>query len=211
MSLLLRRPRVARSEGNTSVATNARPLPTTAQILRHGDHGLGVLEGGHGSFIVVRGRCYTLRTDLSAEETDRAVRARSAAITRFLPDRRLTVRRPQTMLQLVPALEQAFADSATLGAFRIDAWFSYVRVQADRLGTDLIGIGAEDESQSHEFSDIMGTIVGFRNVDVEGDGGISRRLHFVDERRQLGGRVVDFEVFRAHVELARVTPVQTRR
>jgi len=211
MSLLLRRPRAVRSAGNRSVATTAHPLPTTAQILRHGDHGLGVLEGGRGSFIVVRGRCYTLRTDLSAEETDRAVRASSAAITRFRPDRRLTVRRPQTMVQLFPALEQAFADSAALGAFRIDAWFSYVRVQADRLGTESIGIAADDESQSQEFSDIMGTIVGFRNVGVEGDGGISLRLHFIDEHRQLGGRVVDFEVFRAHVELARVTPVQTRR
>ncbi|MET4584106.1 hypothetical protein ABIE21_003644 [Conyzicola nivalis] len=64
--------------------------------------------------------------------------------------------------------------------------------------------------QTRQFSDIMGTIVGFPNVDVEGDGSNALRLHFVDERRQSGGRVLDFEVLHGRAELAGITQVQAR-
>jgi len=173
--------------------------PTTAQILRHGDHGLGELDDGHGDFVVVRGRCFTLASDASAVQTDRRTRATSAAVTRFRPEHRMTVRRPHSLAQLLPHIELALADNAAVAALRIDGWFSFVRVQ-------VAGV-----APSHEFSDVMGTIVGFRNADVGADdSNRALRLHFIDERRQIGGRVADFELLRAHAELARVAPVSPR-
>lgn len=88
----------------------AAARPTAGRILRHGDHGLGVLDGDRGDVVVVRGRCFTLRPDFSAEA----------------------------------------------GALRIDGWFSFVR---------LTGSHAE----VREVSDVVGTIVGFRNVAVDAD------------------------------------------
>lgn len=88
----------------------AAARPTAGRILRHGDHGLGVLDGDRGDVVVVRGRCFTLRPDFSAEA----------------------------------------------GALRIDGWFSFVR---------LTGSHAE----VREVSDVVGTIVGFRDVAVDAD------------------------------------------
>ena len=126
----------------------AAARPTAGRILRHGDHGLGVLDGDRGDVVVVRGRCFTLRPDFSAEA----------------------------------------------GALRIDGWFSFVR---------LTGSHAE----VREVSDVVGTIVGFRNVAVDVDRPEPLRLHFIDGRRLAGGRVADCEVLRARVELATITPV----
>jgi len=171
----------------------AAARPTAGRILRYGDHGLGLLDGDRGDFVVVRGRCFTLRPDFSAEATDRRSRAVSAAITRFRPDRRMTVRRPQPLSQLAARVDQAFGD-AEAGALRIDGWFSFVR---------LTGAHAE----VREVSDVVGTIVGFRNVAVDVDRPEPLRLHFIDGRRLAGGRVADCEVLRARVELATITPV----
>jgi len=210
MTLLLRRPHAVPSPEVVPAAASAHPGPTTAQILRHGDHGIGVLEDGHGQFIIVRGRCHTLQADFSVEEAGRRIRARSAAVTRFRPEQRLAFRQPHTMSQLIPQLELAIADCDALGAFRIDAWFSFVRLQAGNGGSESARNPVGATSQEQEFSDILGTIVGFRNVHVDDDGSNALRLNFVDERRQIGGRIVDFEVLHGHAELAGVTQVQAR-
>jgi alpha-acetolactate decarboxylase len=137
--------------------------------------------------------------DDGAHTAARRTGATSAAVTRFRPEHRMTVRRPHSLAQLLPHIELALADDAAVAALRIDGWFSFVRVQV---------AGA---APSHEFSDVMGTIVGFRNADVGADdSNRALRLHFIDERRQIGGRVADFEVLRAHAELARVAPVSPR-
>ena len=104
-------------------ATAARP--TAGRILRHGDHGLGVLDGDRGDFVVVRGRCFTLRPDFSAEA----------------------------------------------GALRIDGWFSFVR---------LTGSHAE----VREVSDVVGTIVGFRDAPSTPTGRSRRRRTHRATRRQ---------------------------
>lgn len=169
---------------------------SVAQILRHGDHGLGELDDGGGDFVVVRGHCFALRPDSSAVQADRRARATVAAVTRFRPDHRIAVRRPHSLTQLLPRIEIALADDEAAAAVRIDGWFSFVRVHAE---------------PPREFSDVVGTIVGLRNADVDADassGGL--RLHFIDETRQVGGRVADFEVLRAQAELARVAPVAPR-
>jgi alpha-acetolactate decarboxylase len=208
MTLLLKGPRVGHSPRVVPAVQSVRPQPTAAQILRHGDHGLGVLEG-YGSFVIVRGRCYTLLPDFSVEETVRRTRARSAAVTRFRPEQLLAFRRPQTMSQLIPQLEFG-ADRHALGAFRIDAWFSFVRLQGSDGGSGTARKPVDSDPQVREFSDVMGTIVGFRNVDADGDGPNAARLNFVDKRRQFGGRVVDFEVLQARAELAPLTLAQPR-
>ena len=185
-------PGVAGVGGGAVAATR----PTAAQILRHGDHGLGALDSGLGDFVVLRGRCFTLRADFTAEATDRRARAASAAITRFRPEHRMAVRRPQPLAEVAARIDQAFGDDGP-GAFRIDAWFSYVR---------LLGPNAE----VLEVSDVVGSIVGFRNVAVEADRPDPMRLHFLDGRCLVGGRVADCEVLRARVELATITPVGPR-
>ena len=209
MTLLLKRSPVGHSPRVVPAVQTVGPQPTTAQILRHGDHGLGVLEDC-GSFVIVRGRCYTLLSDFSVEETGRRTRACSAAVTRFRPEQLLAFRRPQTMSQLIPQLEFGPDDCDALGAFRIDAWFSFVRLQASNGGSGTARKPVDSDPQVREFSDIMGTIVGFRNVDADGDGPNASRLNFVDKRRQLGGRVVDFEVLQGRAELAPLTLAQPR-
>jgi acetolactate decarboxylase len=168
-------------------------LPSLAQVLRRGDHGMGVLDTGHAEFVVVRGRCFTLHHDFSVTETAKRERAHSAAITRFDPEIRISFRRPVLSRDLLPQFETTITDSPGGFAVRIDGWFSFVRIRNN---------GATMPTM-REVSDVTGTIIGFSHVDLDVPiAPADLRLYFVDESRRVGGRVVDFEVLRAIADLA---------
>jgi acetolactate decarboxylase len=176
--------------------------PTPAQVLRRGDHGVGVLADGEGEFIVVGGRCFTLRPDGSVAATRARSRAYSAAVTRLQPDYNLTVRRPRSLSGLLADLDREIPEVNAVAAIRIDAWFSFVSLTASDRGP----------GREWELSDVVGTVVGFRNVIVDPEvrqDDDDPHLHFVDDQRSRGGHLVDFEILRARVLVGVVTKVRS--
>ena len=184
-------------------------MPTLGKVLRQGDHGIGVLEEGQNGFAVVRGRGYTFAPDFSAMEVSKWKTAQSAAITRFHPEIRIQLSKPQYSWHLLPQLERVFGASLGQGAFRIDGWFSSVRVRSEgSVRPENSADTVDAETLCCEFSDAMGTIVGFTNVEPHRDATAhDHRLYFVDAQRRFGGRVMDFEVLRARAELSPIRRV----
>jgi acetolactate decarboxylase len=201
MTLSLRRSREpACPQATGANRDGAAPrLPSLAQVLRRGDHGMGVLDTGRAEFMIVRGRCFTLEHDFSVTETATRARAHSAAVTRFDPEARISFRRPVLSRDLLPQLEATVTNSPGGVAVRIDGWFSFVRIRHNGAMMPII----------REVSDVTGTIIGFSRVDMDvPPAPADLRLYFVDESRRVGGRVVDFEVLQAVADLASL--VRTR-
>ena len=67
---------------------------TIAEILRHGDFGLGTFNHLDGEMVILDGICYHLRADGSATVADDADRTPFAAVTRFKTDHTLVGHRP---------------------------------------------------------------------------------------------------------------------
>jgi acetolactate decarboxylase len=184
-----------------------RPVkgPTAAQILRRGDHGVGVLGDGESEFIVVGGRCFTLHPDGTVAATGARARAHSAAVTRFRPEYDLLIRSPRSFLELLLEIDRQLPRTDAIAAVRIDAWFSFVRLISGGSTTHPHAHhGAHPDqgpARERELSDVVGTVAGFRNVALEPDGppGGNDHFHFVDDQRSRGGHVVDLEVLRARV------------
>src|SRR5258708_21827577 len=67
---------------------------TIAEILHHGDFGLGTFNHLDGEMVILDGICYHLRADGSATVADDADRTPFAAVTRFTTDHILVLTDP---------------------------------------------------------------------------------------------------------------------
>jgi acetolactate decarboxylase len=179
---------------------------TVAELLRHGDFGLGTFNDLDGEMLILDGNCYRLRADGSATPARSDDLTPFATITHFHADHSFEVHNTPTGRQTLTSLIDAALESPTsIHAIRINGQFTTMRTSAvmEQHGpypplTEAIGDLAEATSMA-----VSGTLAGFRmpyyqqGVSVAG-----YYLLFLDETRQHGGHALDYEVLDAAVEIS---------
>ncbi|KAK3485503.1 alpha-acetolactate decarboxylase [Neurospora hispaniola] len=177
------------------VATHGTPI---SRILDHGDHGLGTFKSMNGEMIVLDGVCYQMKSDGTIEHihTPSEVITPFATVTRFNPNvsTRATISNkkdlPALLLKLYPQSKNHFL------AIRMDGTFKRIKVRT--AGGQCFAregmLAVAGRQTTNTFEAVKGTIIGFRcpayvmGLNVAGD-----HLHFIDEERQKGGHILEFE------------------
>jgi acetolactate decarboxylase len=163
---------------------------TFAELARHGDLGLGTLNGLDGEMIAVDGSFYRADLDGRIHPIDAAARTPFAVVVPFRPDVDVELRGPLShdeMLRLMDA-------GAPACAVRLDGRFDPVRARSVPRQTPPYRPLAEvaAEQRVFELEDVTGTIVGFRFPDyAEGVEVTGHHLHFVTHDRTRGGHVLE--------------------
>jgi len=170
---------------------------TIAEILRHGDFGLGTFNHLDGEMVILDGICYHLRADGSATVADDADRTPFAAVARFKTDHTLVFTDPTNRADTVARIDSLIGSPNLMYAIRISGQFSEMSTRTvmaqSRPYPPLIKV-TEGQAESRR-TDVTGTLAGFRLPDY--DQGISvagYHLHFLDEDRSRGGHAMDFRV-----------------
>lgn len=184
---------------------------TVAQLLEHGDFGLGTFNHLDGEMVVVDGVCYHLRDDGSVTIAAGTDRTPFAAVTRFHATTSITISEPCTLAALTGRVDAAVRSANVPLAVRIDGTFSTIRTRT--VGEQhepyppLVEAAAGEAVNT--LHDATGTVAGFRTPQFEQAIAVAGyHLHFVDDARRHGGHVLDLEVWSAQVRISPVTEMR---
>ncbi|WP_111766807.1 acetolactate decarboxylase [Nakamurella deserti] len=177
---------------------------TVAELLRHGDFGLGTFNALDGEMVVLDGVCHQLRG--SGEATVAAPDARTpfAVLTRFQPHVTTALPPDRTREQVVEIIHDLVRSENYCYAIRITGDFSWVRTRtAARQTRPYPPLTAATRGEPVvTFTDVSGVVAGFRTPLYEqGIGVPGGHVHFLDAARAKGGHVLDYLLARGTLEI----------
>ncbi|WP_082959783.1 MULTISPECIES: acetolactate decarboxylase [unclassified Mycobacterium] len=178
---------------------------TVAEILRHGDFGLGTFNGLDGEMVVLDGVCYRLRADGTATRAAQDDRSPFAAITRFHKDFDITITERTSRREVTKAIDARIESANLIYGIKITGHFDELHtrtVMAQQRPYPPLTEATEDQAET-VFTDVSGTVVGFRTPDFEqGISVAGYHLHFLNRERTGGGHILDFTLARGDVAVS---------
>jgi acetolactate decarboxylase len=178
---------------------------TVADILRHGDFGLGTFNHLDGEMVILDGICYRLRADGTASRAASTDRTPFAAITRFQSDFEIPIHTRTGRAEVTGAIDRQIQSANLIYAIRITGHFAELHtrtVMAQKPPYPPLTQATEDQAEA-VFTDASGTVVGFRTPDFEqGISVAGYHLHFLNSERTGGGHILDFTLEHGKVEVS---------
>ena len=178
---------------------------TIAELLRHGDFGLGTFNHLDGEMLVLDGVCYRLRADGTATAAGETDRTPFATVTWFQADTTLAISVPTDRAALAERIDESLQSRNLIVAVRANGHFSRIHTRTVTEQHKPYPPLTEATSGQREatFTDVDGTVAGFRMPDYEqGISVAGYHLHYIDAARHRGGHAFDFELERGTVEIS---------
>jgi acetolactate decarboxylase len=170
---------------------------TIADLLTHGDFGLGTFNHLDGEMVILDHVCYHLRADGSARIADKKDLTPFAAVTWFKPHTTIRVSSPASRMDVIGMIDNAIESANLIHAIRVSGTFATMltrTVSAQTKPYPPLTEATADEPRTVLHS-VAGTLAGFRTPDFEeGISVAGDHLHFIDEARAHGGHMLDFEL-----------------
>jgi acetolactate decarboxylase len=181
---------------------------TLAEVLEHGDLGLGTLDGLDGELIVLDGEAWKAELDGTLVRPDTSRTTPYAVVVQFSPGSPLHLSGPFADGELEARLGGRLAAATRPTAIRLDGHFQSVHVRSvpkqQRPYPALAEVIAQQ--QVTELSDVAGTMMGFCFPDaLDGIEMVGSHLHFVTEDRTRGGHVLSYTLLEATAHLDAAT------
>jgi acetolactate decarboxylase len=167
---------------------------TFGELKKHGNLGLGTLNGLDGEMIGVDGVFYQVRSDGKVVVVPDTAGTPFAAVTFFEPDKNVTHAKESSCGELESYIETLFPSKNIFYAVKIDGGFDHVKTRSvPKQKKPFPPLTEVVKRQTYfELSDVKGTMAGFwfpayvKDINVAGF-----HLHFITEDRQAGGHVLD--------------------
>jgi acetolactate decarboxylase len=177
---------------------------TLAEVLEHGDLGLGTLDGLDGELVVLDGEVFKAELDCTLTRPERSARTPYAVVVPFAPDATVELAGPFGERELEARLGERVSGARRPTAVRIDGRFAEVHVRSvPRQSPPYLPL-AQVIAQQHVsvLRDVAGTMVGFCFPDaMDGIEMVGAHLHFVDDARTRGGHVLSYTLLQATARL----------
>lgn len=175
-----------------------------AEIMRHGDFGVGTFNALDGEMAALDGDYYHLHSDGSVGDVDPMDLTPFAAVTFFRADAEIDLDSPCSRSDLFTLVDATIPSADVFYAIRIDGLFAAVTTRTAARQTKPYPRLVETTKSQVErtFRDVRGTVVGFRSPQyAQGTTVAGYHLHFLDDSRTLGGHVLDFRLDSGRITL----------
>ena len=176
---------------------------TLAEVLEHGDLGLGTLDGLDGELIVLDGEVWKAELDCTLVAPALSARTPYAVVVPFSPGAPVALSGPFTEVELEARLGARLA-GASPTAIRLDGRFESVHVRSVPMQRRPYPPLAEVIAQQRvtELRDVLGTMIGFCFPDaLDGIEMVGSHLHFISDDRARGGHVLSYTLLHASARL----------
>ena len=168
---------------------------TYGEVARHGDFGVGTFNALDGEMVALNGQFFHLHSDGTASVADPSDRTPFAVVTFFRGDTRRAIDQVTGRQDLEAIIDQLVPAAGHFYPIRVDGRFVHIvtRTAARQSAPYRPLEQATADQVVSRFSDIDGTLVGFRAPDyAQGLTGAGYHFHFIDDARGSGGHVFDF-------------------
>lgn len=170
---------------------------TMADLLNHGDFGLGTFNELDGELIAFNSQVFQLRADGSARAARPEQKTPFAVMTWFRPHYRLKIESTLSRQQLHDVIDSHIPSDNIFCALRIDGHFRHAHTRTVprqtppyRAMTDVL-----DDQPVFRFNGLDGVLVGFRTPQhLQGINVAGYHEHFITEDRQGGGHLLDYQL-----------------
>ncbi len=183
---------------------------TIAELLEHGDFGLGTFNHLDGEMVVDAGVCFQLFSDGTAQRARADERTPFAAVTWFEPDLTFDVPAPTPRADLLAQIDARLASENLFHAIRVSGSFASVstRTVARQEAPYPPLTEATASESTRTSSGVAGVVLGFRAPDYEqGVAVAGYHLHFLNQERTGGGHVLDFVLEAGLVEVSTLSEI----
>ena len=177
---------------------------TLAEILEHGDLGLGTLNGLDGELIVLDGEAWKAQLDCTLVRPRLSARTPYAVVVAFSPGERRALDGPFGERELEARLGERVSRATRPTAIRIDGRFAEVHVRSVPRQEPPYRPLAEviAQQQVSILREVSGTMMGFCFPDaLDGIEMVGSHLHFVSDDRKRGGHVLSYTLLQASAQL----------
>ncbi|SNT64212.1 acetolactate decarboxylase [Asanoa hainanensis] len=181
---------------------------TIAELLRHGNFGLGTFNHLDGEMVVLDGTCHHLRADGGARVAEPTDLTPFATVTWFRPEITLRITAPVDRKNLLDRIDHALPTTNLTAAVRVTGRFASVEtrtVMEQKPPYPPLTKATEGQAVT-TFRDVDGDLAGFRSPSYElGIAVPGYHLHFLTADRDHGGHALDFALVEGEVRVATET------
>jgi acetolactate decarboxylase len=184
---------------------------TIAELLEHGDFGVGTFNHLDGEMVVNEGVCYHLFSSGEARVARPDELTPFAAVTTFEADSRFDVVPPTSRADLLSLIDARLSSENLFYAIRVTGRFPTVstRTAARQEAPYRPLATATDDEAERTLTGTAGVLIGFRTPDYEqGISVAGYHLHFLNEDHTAGGHAFDFVLEEGVVEVSTVSELR---
>ena len=181
-----------------------------AEVLEHGDFGIGTFNDLDGEMVVLEGRVYQLRADGIAYAVSAETRTPFACVTFFRPYSFDDIEEALSYGDLLALLDRLLPSKNMLYAIRIDGTFDAVRTRSvPRQESYRPLVEVAREQPEFDFENIGGTLVGFwtphflQSIAVPG-----YHFHFLTQDRTRGGHLLECRPRQVRISLQHISGLE---
>jgi acetolactate decarboxylase len=163
-------------------------------LRRYGDFGLGTFEALEGEMVELDGKFYQFKSDGTVVAVPDSFKTPFASVTFFDYDRAYTLDRPVDLPGLQAYIDSLMPSPNLFYAVRIDGVFSNMKTcSVPAQGRPYLPLtNAVKGQQVSEFSNVEGTMIGFRCPPyIDGVNVPGYHFHFLDKEHKRGGHVLE--------------------
>jgi len=183
---------------------------TIAELLEHGDFGLGTFNHLDGEMVVNSGECFHFFSNGEARAARLDELTPFAAVTWFDPDLTIDVETATSRTEMLAQVDQHLSSENLFYAIRVSGSFSTVstRIAARQEAPYAPLAEATDTESRQAFGAVGGVVLGFRAPDYEqGVSVAGYHLHFLNAEHTGGGHVLDFVLTEGVVEISTLSEI----
>ncbi|QTF09946.1 acetolactate decarboxylase [Brenneria izadpanahii] len=170
---------------------------TMAELLEHGDFGLGTFNNLDGELVAFNSNIFQLRADGSARAARPDQKTPFAVMTFFKPTEEIHCSSKIDRHSLHQKIDTLIGTDNLFCALRIDGQFDYVETRTvprqERPYKPMLEAIAQQPT--FHFEHCQGSIIGFRSpAYTQGINVAGYHEHFITESREGGGHILDYQM-----------------
>jgi acetolactate decarboxylase len=183
------------------------------ELKRHGDFGLGTLNGLDGEMVALNGEFFQIKADGKVHSIPDDAKTPFAVVTFFRRHKKVSLPRVDDLKEFQNILDHIQTDRDSILAIKAGAVFEQIKVRSPRRQAKPYPRLEEALKGQAEFElkNVEGTLVGFRFPKyMDGVNVPDYHLHFISTDKKAGGHVMDCSAKDANVEIAVISNLSLR-
>lgn len=181
---------------------------TVGELLAHGDHGLGTLNGLDGELTIVDGEAWQAAADGSVNRVSPAAKTPFAVVTRLGDVPVIPIEGPLAHDDLLALLDDHLPAGARNALIRLDGHFTRIHARSVPCQTRPYRPLSQvaDDMVEWTWHDIEATVIGFRfDAGAEGLEIVGHHMHVVSAQRDRSGHVLGLDIARGSAMIEAIT------